>query len=117
MDVDPLALLDDLQLVIARRRLGDEMRVLALNGVDTHGDPGLGEEPSVLQQTEGQSIRADAELGRREQDLQPVGYGRGGLSGRPVTRGDADGEEPQRDRAADEGRAQARPSPSFAIPQ
>src|SRR5439155_8105631 len=68
MDVDPLAPFDDLQPVVANGRFGDETRVLAFDGIDTHGDPGVGEQLSVLQEAEGQSILADEQLGRREQD-------------------------------------------------
>ena len=117
MDVDPLAPFDDLQPVVARRRFGDETRVLAFDGIDTHGDPGVGEQLSVLQEAEGQSILADEQLGRREQDLKAVCSRRGELGRRPVTLGEADGEESQRDRAGDEGRTPARPSLPFAIPQ
>ena len=115
--MNPLALFDDLQPVVASRRFSDETRVPVMDGIDPHGDPGIGEELPVLQEAEGEPILADHQLGRREQDLQPLRRRRGDLGRRPVTPGEADGEESQRDHAGDEGRAQARPSGAFATPQ
>src|SRR4029453_15836592 len=88
--------------MIPSRRFGDETRVLALEGIDTHRDPGIGKEPSVPQETKAESILSDHQLGRREQDLEPVGRRCRGLGRRAVALGVANGEESQRDRAGDD---------------
>jgi hypothetical protein len=103
VDVNPLALLDDLELQIGRRRLGDELRVLAVDRIDPHDGLRVGEKLPVLLEGEGQAILADDQLGRRQQDLE-------GIRRRRRELGRADGEKPQCDETGDEGRANARPS-------
>ena len=89
------------QYMMEGRRFGDEASILVLEGIDPHGNPGVREELPVLQEPEGEPIRADHQLGGRKQDLQGFCRRRGEL-GRPlVTLGEAHGEKPQRDQAAD----------------
>ena len=111
-----VSLLDDLQLVVASWRFGSEPSVLVMDGIDPHDGLGIGEQLLVLQEPEGEPIRADHQLGCREQNLQ-LRRRRGEL-GRPlVTLGEAHGEEPQRDQAGDDGRTLVRPPVPLATPQ
>jgi len=119
MDVHVVPLLDDLQRVVERLRLRRELHLLATNIIRPHGDPGIGEEPVVLQEPEGEPILADHQLGGRDQYLQRSRRQWGELGRRgSVTLGEARGDhELQRDQTRDYGPVPARPSIPCTTPQ
>src|SRR5215510_2327658 len=77
MDVHMVPLLDDLQLRIGCRHFCLQLSLLALEGIDAHDGMGILKELVLLQESEGEAILPDHQLGSCDQHLELLTRRRG----------------------------------------